>query len=125
VADTFLFTFYGRCGLPEAIVLDRDTRCTGKSRESLMETFGIKTLMSTDFHQETNGQVERTNKTIMQMLRIFGNSSGNDWASNLWRVEHAHNAAQWTWANRSPHKIVYGKPPIEIPENLPESSLPV
>jgi transposase InsO family protein len=124
VADTFLFTFYGRYGLPESIVSDRDTRFTGKFWESLMETLGIKTLMSTAFHQETNGQMERTNKTIMQMLRIFGNSSGNDWASNLWRVEHAHNAAQLTWTNRSPYEIVYGKPPIEIPENLPESSLP-
>jgi hypothetical protein len=84
VADTFLFTFYGRYGLPESIVSDRDTRFTGKFWESLMETLGIKTLMSTAFHQETNGQVERTNKTIMQMLRIFDNSSGNDWASNLW-----------------------------------------
>jgi transposase InsO family protein len=124
VADTFLFTFYGRYGLPESIVSDRDTGFTGKFWESLMETLGIKTLMSTAFHQETNGQVERTNKTIIQMLRIFGNSSGNDWASNLWRVEHAHNAAQLTWTNRSPYEIVYGKPPIEIPENLPESSLP-
>jgi hypothetical protein len=63
--------------------------------------------MSTAFHQDTNGQVEQTNKTIMQMLRIFGNSSGNDWALNLWRVEHAHNAAQLTWTNHSPYEIVY------------------
>jgi transposase InsO family protein len=94
VADTFLFTFYGRYGLPESIVSDRDTRFTGKFWESLMETLGIKTSMSTAFQQETNGQVERTNKTIMQMLRIFGNSSGNDWASNLWPVEHAHNCKE-------------------------------
>lgn len=124
VADTFLFTFYGRFGLPESIVSDRDPRFTGKFWESLMETLGIKLLMSTAFHQETNGQVERTNKTIMQMLRIFGNSSGTDWASNLWRAEHGHNMAQSTWTDRSPYEIVYGKAPNEIPEHLPESTLP-
>jgi len=32
---------------------------------------GIELLMATAFHQETNGQIDRTNKTIMQMLRIM------------------------------------------------------
>jgi hypothetical protein len=30
VADTFMATFYGRYGLPESIVSDRDSRFTGK-----------------------------------------------------------------------------------------------
>jgi hypothetical protein len=80
--------------------------------------------MSTAFHQETNGQVERTNKTIMQMLRIYANSPGSNWAGNLWRVEHAHNTAKATWHDKSPFEMVHGHSPIEIPSQLPESQLP-
>jgi hypothetical protein len=123
-ADTFLHTFYGRYGLPETIISDRDSRFTGKFWQTLQKTMGIELLMSTAFHQETNGQVERTNKTIMQMLRIYANSPGSNWAGNLWRVEHAHNTAKATWHDKSPFEMVHGHPPIEIPSQLPESQLP-
>jgi hypothetical protein len=123
-ADTFLHTFYGRYGLPETIISDRDSRFTGKFWQTLQKTMGIELLMSTAFHQETNGQVERTNKTIMQMLRIYANSPGSNWAGNLWRVEHAHNTAKATWHDKSPFEMVHGHSPIEIPSQLPESQLP-
>jgi hypothetical protein len=42
---------------------------------SLQKTLGINLIMATAFHQETNGQLERTNKTIMQTLRIFSNGN--------------------------------------------------
>jgi transposase InsO family protein len=124
VADTFMATFYGRYGLPESIVSDRDSRFTGKFWAALQKTLGIELLMATAFHQETNGQLERTNKTIMQTLRIFSNGTGMNWATNLWRVEHAHNFSQATWTNRTPFEMVYGRPPTEIPQQLPESDYP-
>jgi hypothetical protein len=123
-AHTFLHTFYGRYGLPETIISDRDSRFTGKFWQTLQKTMGIELLMSTAFHQETNGQVERTNKTIMQILRIYANSPGSNWAGNLWRVEHAHNTAKATWHDKSPFEMVHGHPPVEIPSQLPESQLP-
>jgi transposase InsO family protein len=123
-ADTFLHTFYGRYGLPETIISDRDSRFTGMFWQTLQKTMGIELLMSTAFHQKTDGQVERTNKTIMQMLRIYANSPGSNWSSNLWRVEHAHNTAKATWHGKSPFEMVHGHPPIEIPSQLPESQLP-
>jgi transposase InsO family protein len=82
-ADTFLHTFYGRNGLPETIISNRDSRFTETFWQAPQKTMGIALLMSTAFHQETNGQVERTNKTIMQMLRISANSPGSNWAGNL------------------------------------------
>jgi transposase InsO family protein len=118
-ADTFLHTFYGRYGLPETIISDRDSRFTGKFWQTLQKTMGIEFLMSTAFHQETNGQVERTNKTIMQMLRIYANSPGSNWAGNLWRVEYAHNTAKATWHDKSQFEMVHGHPPIEIPLATP------
>jgi hypothetical protein len=80
--------------------------------------------MSTAFHQETNGQVEWTNKTIMQMIRTHANSPDSNWAANLWRVEHAHNTATATWHDKSPFEMGLGHSPIEIPSQLPESQLP-
>jgi hypothetical protein len=75
--------------------------------------------MSTAFHQITNGQVERANRTIGQMLRIFTNNNQNEWAHHLWRVEHAfNNSPTSTMDGRSPQEIMYG----HIPRSLPAVS---
>ena len=124
VSDIFVQNFYGKYGLPKSIVSDRDSRFTGGFWQALQKALGIELLMATAFHQETNGQVERTNKTIMQMLRIFGNQTGNDWADNLWRAEHAHNFSTASWIPRSPFEMVYGKHQREIPPTLTETALP-
>jgi transposase InsO family protein len=110
-ADTFLHTFYGRYRLPEPIISDRDSRFPGKLWQTLQKTMGIELRLSTAFHQVTNRQVERTNITIMQMLRIYANSPGSNWAGNLWGVEHAHNTAKATWHDKSPFEMVHGHPP--------------
>jgi transposase InsO family protein len=124
VANVFMHLFYGRYGLPQSIVSDRDTRFTSKFWQGLQKTVGIELLMSTAFHQSTNGQVERANKTVMQMLRIFANGTGSDWSQHLWRAERQHNFAKATWIDKTPFEMVYGRAPIEIPTELPESSYP-
>jgi transposase InsO family protein len=123
-ADTFLHTFYRRYRLPETINSDWDRGFPGKFWQALQKTMGIELLMSTTFHQEPNGRVERTNKTIMQMLRIYANSPESNWAGNLWRVEHAHNMAKASWHDKSPFEMGHGHSPIEIPPQLLESQLP-
>jgi hypothetical protein len=85
IADIFIATFYGRHGLPESIVSDRDSRFTRKFWTALQKTLGIELLMATAFHQETNGQLECTNKTIMQTLRIFSNGQGRI-GQRIWGV---------------------------------------
>ena len=69
VTLVFLREYYPKYGLPESIVSDRDARFTSHFWQQLHYALKTNLIMSTTFHQETNGQVERTNKTIGQMLR--------------------------------------------------------
>jgi hypothetical protein len=74
VANAFLTDVYSTHGLPSSILSDRDARFTSKFWQGLHGQLGIELLMSTSFHQNTNGQLERANRTIGQMLRIFTNN---------------------------------------------------
>ena len=94
VADVFIREIYGRYGLHDSIVSDRDVRFTGTFWQKLQESLETKLLMSSAFHQETNGQVERIGKDIMQTLRIYTNNKESDWADNLWHAEQMHNTAK-------------------------------
>ena len=124
VADIFIREIYGRYGLPDSIVSDWDARFMGKFWQKLQESLGTKLLMSTAFHQETNGQVERVGKDIMQTLRIYTNNKGADWADNLWCAERMHNTAKSSGHYLSPYEMVYGHPARKIPTELPQSKIP-
>src|SRR5690606_21060654 len=51
----------------------------------------------TAFHQNTNGQLERANKVIAEILRSYIDPNQKDWAGWLWRVESAINNAPVDW----------------------------
>ena len=57
-------------GMPREIVSDRDTKFTSSFWKSLMVGFENKLLFSTTYHPQTDGQIERINQILEDMLRI-------------------------------------------------------
>jgi transposase InsO family protein len=60
-------------GLPEEIVSDRGPQFASKFWRHLFELLGVDIRLSSAFHPETNGQIERTNQTFEQYLRCTVN----------------------------------------------------
>ena len=56
-------------GVPVSIVSDRDPRFTSRFWPSLQTTLGTRLHFNTAFHPQTDGQSERTIKTLEDMLR--------------------------------------------------------
>nr|GEX65846.1 putative reverse transcriptase domain-containing protein [Tanacetum cinerariifolium] len=59
-------------GVPVSIILDRDPRFASRFWKSLQKSLGTNLDMSTAYHPETDGQSERTIKTLEDMLRAYG-----------------------------------------------------
>ena len=68
VARLYYDNIYRLHGLPKAIISDRDTKFTGDFWSIMQKLFGTDLLMSTAYHPQTDGQTERTNRTILQTL---------------------------------------------------------
>src|SRR5271155_1163122 len=49
--------------------------------------------MSIAYHPQTDGQTERTNRTVLQTLRNYVNRNGSNWAKYITTVEFAINSA--------------------------------
>src|ERR1700733_4619637 len=71
VADLFFHHIFRHFELPSIIVSDRDTCFTGKFWQTLWTKLGTKLAMSTAFHLQTDGQTERVNQVLEQILRNY------------------------------------------------------
>ena len=71
VAKIFFTTIFRNHGLLKVIISDRDPKFTSKFWQSVFKHLGTKTAMSIAFHPQTDGQTERMNRTLEEMLRIY------------------------------------------------------
>ena len=71
LAQMFIEHVFRRFGLPEEFVSDRDSRFRSHFMTEVCRLVGIKQSMSTSHHPQTDGQTERTNRTLGEMLRHF------------------------------------------------------
>ncbi len=117
VATLFMNEIVRYHGLPSSIVSDRDARFTSSFWKSLWKLCGTKLNMSTAFHPETDGQTERMNRTLEQMLRSYVNYKSNDWDEYLITCEIAYNNHIQSSTGYSPYYLNNGynvKLPIDM-----------
>ena len=86
-------TIFDVHGLLLSIVLDQDSHFTSKFWSQIMKSLGIQIWMATQYHHQTNGQVERRIRTLKQMIRNFVNKRQNNWSSDLPAIAAAMNGA--------------------------------
>ena len=112
IAKIFFNTIFRLHGMPTVIVSDRDSRFTSLFWKSLFKCLGTQLAMSTAFHPETDGQTERNNRTLEQMLRIFVNYKQNDWDQHLIAAEFAYNNSKQASTGMSPFYLATGQNPF-------------
>jgi hypothetical protein len=96
--------------VPTSIVSDRDPRFTSTFWRTLWQLLGTKLAMSTAFHPQTDGQTERANRTIEEMLRAYVNYQQNDWDDCLTAIEIAYNDSKQASTQYSPYYLNSGQP---------------
>jgi transposase InsO family protein len=78
-------------GVPKKIVSDRGTQFTSRFWEKLHESMDTKINFSSAYHPQTNGQTERTNQILEDMLRACALKHGGSWDKSLPYAEFAYN----------------------------------
>ena len=99
-------------GFPKALISDRDTRFTSAYWKSFIEALGIAPHMSTAFHPETDGQTERMNRTIEEMLRSYVNGKHDNWDDYLPYLELAYNNSRQASHKSTPYFLNHGTHPF-------------
>ncbi|KAE9356664.1 hypothetical protein PF008_g3516 [Phytophthora fragariae] len=109
-ATIFLDVVYRHHGLPTSIISDRDPRFTVALWTELFKLVGTRLKMSTASHPETDGQTERANRVVEDVLRSFA-TSFKSWSSFMPMVEFALNNAAHASTGLTPFYVNYGRHP--------------
>lgn len=117
VARLFFDQVFRLHGMPRNIISDRDSRFTGKFWTALMKLMGTKLSMSTAFHPQSDGQTERANRTLEEMLRSYVSYNQKDWDQLLPIMEFAYNNSTNPTTGFSPFFLNHGHHPL-VPGSL-------
>ena len=111
VAELFVNRIWALHGLPVSVVTDRGPNFLNEWNAALLKLVGTKHYKSSAYHPESDGQTERTNRVLGEMLRHYVGQQYDDWDKFLPMLEFAHNNAHSTATGSTPFFICYGKHP--------------
>lgn len=99
--------------VPREIKGDRDPKFTLALWTKLMEKLDAKLRMSSSHHPQTDGQTERTTRTLNEQLRAYTSTLGREWHKYLGFAEFAYNDII-NPTGHPPFQLVYGQD-LELP----------
>ena len=107
LAQIFLDNIVRLHGFPRSIVSDRDPRFLSHFWRELFSLTDTTLRFSTANHPQTDGQTERTNRTLEQYLRIHARHNPASWAKYLTTAEIAYNNLTHSATGMTPFYLVY------------------
>ncbi len=116
LARLFVENIFKLHGLPRSIVSDRGSVFVSSFWQNLLAELDVKSLLSSAYHPQSDGQTERTNAILEQYLRIYCNFSQDDWSQQLPFAEFAYNNTMQDSIGKSPFEVNYGFHPTFSPE---------
>ena len=116
-ADKLFNEFVLQFGLPERIHHDQGREFNNKLFTELHRFTGIKSSNTTPYHPMGDGQVERQNRTLGNMLKSLSQNEKKDWKKHLAKLAFACNSTVNKSTGFSPHFLMFGreaKLPIDL-----------
>jgi transposase InsO family protein len=110
IARVFISEIVRLHGVPKRIISDRGSMFTGRFLTSFQEVLGTQLNFSTAYHPETDGQTERMNQTLEDMLRMYVMDQQKRWEEFLPLVKFAYNNSYQSTIKMAPFEFLYGRP---------------
>jgi hypothetical protein len=124
VARLYMHHVFRLHGYPTGIVSDRDKRFVSEFWRSLQRQLGTKLHMSTAHHPQTDGQTERANRTLEEMVRAFVDAEHSNWDELLSAAEFAYNNSVHASTGFTPFYLNSGRHPRTPAALLHDAPLP-
>ncbi|XP_074352792.1 uncharacterized protein LOC141691944 [Apium graveolens] len=104
----FVDSIVMRFGIPMVLISDNGPQFVGSDFEAYLKEIGIKHKKASVAHPQGNGQVEVTNRTILQGLEKRLEECKKSWPDELPKVLWSYRTTSRTGTGETPFKLAYG-----------------
>ena len=98
-------------GFPEKFISDQGRNFESDLIKELCKIAGVKKVHTTPYHPQGNGQCERFNSTLCNMLGTLSEEEKSDWKSYLGCMTHVYNCTKHASTTYSPYYLMFGRHP--------------
>uniref|UniRef100_A0AAQ4Q9F2 Gypsy retrotransposon integrase-like protein 1 n=1 Tax=Gasterosteus aculeatus aculeatus TaxID=481459 RepID=A0AAQ4Q9F2_GASAC len=115
-----LFQVISRVRIPKEILTDQGTSFMSRTLRELYELLGVKSVRTSVYHPQTDGLVERLNKTLKSMIRKFIHDDERNWDKWLDPLLFAVREVPQASTGFSPFELLFGRRPRGVLDLLKE-----
>ena len=117
VAEVLVDKIILRFGMPLVIHSDQGREFENGLMKSLCTLLGCVKTRTAPYHPESDGMVERFNRTCLMMLSMFVNDRRDNWHELLPFVMHAYRTSVHESTGYSPYRLMMGEE-CSLPQDL-------
>ena len=111
IAKLLVEEIISRHGVPAEVLSDRGCAFLSGLMKEVELLLGSHKVNTTAYHPQTDGLVERFNRTLTAMLTKTAERGGRDWDHHLPYVLFAYRASSQESTQESPFFLLYGRDP--------------
>jgi hypothetical protein len=109
LAELYMAWIVSLHGVLKKIILDTGSQFTSRFWKSFHENMYTKLNFISAYHPQTDGQTERTNQVLEDVLRACALQHGSSWDKSLAYVEFSYNNNYQASLKMSPFETLYGR----------------
>jgi hypothetical protein len=103
-----LTKFFATFGLPRVVQSDQGSNFISKTFKQALQTLGVSHAVSSAYHHESQGALERWHQTLKSMLKKYCFDTGHGWDEGVPFVPFAIRDAKKESLGFSPAELVFG-----------------
>jgi len=111
IAKLLVEEIVSRHGVPSEILSDRGRAFMSGLMKEVESLLGFHKVNTTAYHPQSDGLVERFNRTLIAMLAKSSKEGGKDWDQHLPYILFAYRVSQQDSTRESPFFLLYGRDP--------------
>jgi len=109
VAEKLVKEIIARYGAPEQIHSDQGRNFEAQLFQEMCLLFNMDKTRTTPYHPESDGMIERMNRTIQDMLAKYVSHHQRDWDEHLPLVMMAYRSSVHASTQYSPYYLLFGR----------------